>query len=177
MFFDTVNSLVRVAVVGTLAYLWLIVVLRTTGKRTLAQFNAFDFIVTVALGSTLATSILSNAVSWAEGAVVLTLLAVLQFAVAWLARRIPAFRRTVTGAPTLLLLNGQILTDNLSRQRMSEDSLLAAVRSSGIGGLQDVAAVVLETNGQVSVISARHTGSGSALADIPAFPRSDRPSS
>lgn len=78
MFYDNISGLVRVLVVSPLAYLWLILVLRISGKRTLAQLNAFDFIVTVALGSTLATVLLSSSVAWAEGALALALLAALQ---------------------------------------------------------------------------------------------------
>ncbi len=51
-FYDNLSGLLRVLVVGPLAYVWLIATLRITGKRTLAQLNAFDFIVTVAFGST-----------------------------------------------------------------------------------------------------------------------------
>lgn len=58
MIYDNLSGLVRVLIVGSFAYVWL--VLRISGKRTLAQLNAFDFIVTVALGSTLATVALSN---------------------------------------------------------------------------------------------------------------------
>lgn len=67
MIYDNLSGLVRVLVVGSLAYVWLLLVLRISGKRTLAQLNAFDFIVTVALGSTLATVTLSNSVAWTEG--------------------------------------------------------------------------------------------------------------
>ena len=66
MFFDNVSGLVRVLVVAPLAYVWLVAVLRCSGKRTLAELNAFDFIVTVALGSTLATVALSTTVPIAE---------------------------------------------------------------------------------------------------------------
>jgi len=65
------------------------VVLRVSGKRTLAKLNAFDFVVTVALGSTLATILLNSTVSWAEGAVALAVLAGLQFLVAVVASRVP----------------------------------------------------------------------------------------
>ncbi len=66
MFYDTIAGLTRILVVTPLAYIWLIAVLRVTGKRTLAQLNAFDFVVTVALGSTLATVVLNRSVAWSE---------------------------------------------------------------------------------------------------------------
>lgn len=164
MFFDNLSGLLRVLVVGPLAYIWLIALLRLSGKRTLAQLNAFDFIVTVALGSTLATVALSSSVAWAEGAIVLGLLAALQFVVAWASVRVSWLRRAVTSTPTLLLRDGHPDHAALAHQRISEESLRQAVRSAGIGGLELVAAVVLEPNGTISVISTSQLGSGSALS-------------
>jgi hypothetical protein len=67
VWFDSVGDLTRVAAVGTAAYVTLVVALRLSGKRTLAKLNAFDLVVTVALGSALATVVLDPGVSWAEG--------------------------------------------------------------------------------------------------------------
>ncbi len=169
MFFDNVSGLVRVLVVGSLAYVWLVAILRVSGKRTLAQLNAFDFIVTVALGSTLATVALSSTVAWAEGALALGLLATLQFVAAWLAVRFSWARRGLTSEPALLVRDGQLDLAALHNERISRQSLLQAVRSSGAGGLDLVAAVVLETNGSLTVVTRDQLGSGSALDDVPGW--------
>ncbi len=66
MFFGSWQDLLRVAVVGSLAYFGLVALLRISGKRTLAKMNAFDFLVTVAMGSILATALLSRDVELAE---------------------------------------------------------------------------------------------------------------
>ncbi len=78
MFFDSWQGIGRVIVVGTLAYAALITILRISGKRTLTKMNAFDLVVTMALGSTLATIVLSKDVALAEGVVAFALLAALQ---------------------------------------------------------------------------------------------------
>ncbi len=166
MFFDDATGLLRVLVIGPLAYGWLVLVLRVTGKRTLAQLNAFDFIVTVALGSTLATVILSSDVAGAEGALALALLALLQLVVAWISVRSTWFRRTVTAQASLLVLDGVVLPDALRRARISEESLQQSVRSAGVGGMELVGAVVVETNGKLSVITAGQMGSRSALGSV-----------
>ena len=83
MWFDSWSDIARVLAVGTAAYATVVVVLRLSGKRTLSKLNAFDLVVSVALGSTLATILLNSDVSWAEGATALALLAALQFVVAW----------------------------------------------------------------------------------------------
>ena len=166
MFFDDSGDLVRLLVVGPLAYLWLVVVLRVTGNRTLAQLHAFDFIVTVAFGSTLATVLLSSTVSLSEGALALALLAVLQLVAAWFSARSHSLRHALTASPVLLLRDGEPQRDAMQQHRIAEESLLQSARSSGVGGLELVAAIVLETNGTMSVITRSQGGSGSALLDV-----------
>ncbi|WP_218221127.1 DUF421 domain-containing protein [Nesterenkonia sp. Act20] len=166
MWFDTWADLGRILFVGVAAYAVLVLVIRLSGKRTLSQLNAFDFIVTVALGSTLATILLSSDVSWTEGALALILLAGLQFVLAWISSRAPAFRTVVTARPAVVVWHGELRHEALRRNRLAESEVYQAVRSSGAGDLSSVAAVVLETNGKLSVISAQNLGDGSALEDL-----------
>ncbi len=163
MWFDSWGDVGRVAAVGTAAYVTLVVVLRVTGKRTLAKLNAFDLVVTVALGSTLATILLSRDVSWAEGTAALLLLALLQLVVSWTTARVGAGRSVVTAAGTFLVRDGVIDEGALRRQRVTVGELRQAVRSSGVGGLDQVAAVVLESDGTLSVITTAQRGDGWAL--------------
>ena len=97
IFFSGWDSLLRTLVVGVLAYAALVVILRASGNRTLSKMNAFDFVVTIALGSTLATVLLSKSVALAEGVFALALLVALQFAVTWSSVRAGWVRRLVTG--------------------------------------------------------------------------------
>ncbi len=152
MFFESWFGLLRVAVVGTLAYVALVVLLRASGKRTLAKLNAFDLVVTVALGSTLATVLLSKTVALAEGVLAFAVLAGLQFGVAWLSVRSRRFSDLVKSEPTLLLHRGQFLEHAMRDQRVTRAEVLAALRSAGAARAGEVAAVVLETDGTLSVV-------------------------
>ena len=114
MWFDSWSDILRILAVGTAAYVALVLLLRISGKRTLAKLNAFDWVVSVALGSTLASILLSSDVSWSEGVVALVLLAALQFAVAWTTSHLPGGRSVVTARPTLLLEDGTVLTEAMS---------------------------------------------------------------
>jgi len=152
--------------VGTFAYVALVAILRISGKRTLTKLNAFDLVVTVALGSTLATILLNTTVSWSEGASALILLAALQFAVAWSTVRLRRARSVLTARPTLLLRDGTPRYDALRQQRVALDELRQAVRGVGTGDLHAVAAVVLETDGTLSVITTSQLGDGSALEGV-----------
>jgi uncharacterized membrane protein YcaP (DUF421 family) len=136
--FDGWNSVGRVAVTAVLAYAALLFFLRLSGKRTLSKLNAFDLVVTVALGSTLATVILSKDIALADGLLALALLIGLQYAVAWLSVRATAFRRLVKNEPTLLFYEGTFLEVALRRARITHDEVLAAVRGQGVEGLLDL---------------------------------------
>jgi uncharacterized membrane protein YcaP (DUF421 family) len=165
MWFSNWADLLRIVLVGAAAYVTLVVVLRTSGKRTLAKLNAFDLVVTVALGSTLATIFLDQGVSWAEGAVALGMLALLQFVVAEATTRAGG-RSVVTATPTLLVRDGRLLEDRMRQQRMTTAEVRQAVRSSGVGDLALVAAAVLESDGTVSVVTRQQAGDLSTLRDV-----------
>ncbi|WBC16654.1 DUF421 domain-containing protein [Micromonospora sp. WMMA1998] len=165
-------DLLRLFVVALLVYPVLVVILRVSGKRTLSKLNAFDFVVTVALGSTLATILLSRDVSLVEGILALALLVALQYGAALLAVRWPPSQRLLKARPTLLLRDGQLRYETMRSVRVAESEIRQAARSQGTGDLGDLAAVVLETDGTLSIITRSRFGDGSSLADVPdAAPR------
>jgi len=166
MFFSGWSTLVRTLVIGVLAYINLIVLLRISGRRTLSKMNAFDLIVTVALGSTFATILLNRNVSLAEGTLALALLIGLQYLVTWTSVRAGWVRKLVTGEPALLLYQGQLLAGAMQAARVTEDEVRSAVRSSGIAALDEVEAVVLETDGNFSVVKKGSGTSRSSLSDV-----------
>lgn len=172
MWFDSWSDILRVLLVGAAAYVTLVAVLRISGKRTLAKLNAFDLVVTVALGSTLATILLTSSVSWAEGTAALVTLAALQFVVAAVTSRVPAVRELVTARPTYLVRDGALVETALRGQRVSDAEIRQALRGAGRSDLRGVAAVVLETDGSLSVIGSEAGGDGWALDDV-AAPRAD----
>lgn len=151
MFFQDWQGIVRTLAVGVLAYAALVLFLRISGKRTLAKLNAFDLVVTVALGSTLSAILLQESVSLAEGATALALLIVLQFMVTWLSVRWRGFARTVRSEPALLARNGEFCSNSMRRERITEGEVLSAIRSNGGRGIDDVSAVFLESDGSISV--------------------------
>ena len=167
MFFDSWDGLLRVLVVGTLAYLALVAWLRVTGKRTVSKWNAFDLIVTIALGSTLATVLLTKDVALVEGLLGMGLLIMLQYAITWLSVRSDRVRRAVKNQPTLLLRDGAVREAAMKQQRVSRGELLAAVRSHGHASLESIDAVVLESDGTFSVINSGWDGARGAMDDFP----------
>ena len=132
--------------------------------------NAFDLVITVARGSTLATVILSKDVALVEAGTALALLIALQFGIAWLSVRWAPVRRLVKAEPTLLFYQGSFLPEQLQRSRMLETEVYAAIWEQGIATLSEVEAVVLETDGSFAVVS-RTEGPGTALRGVTGVPQ------
>jgi Ca2+/Na+ antiporter len=99
----------RILFVGIVAYAALVTFLRISGKRTLSKMNAFDLVVTVALGSTLATVVLSKDVPLAEGLLALALLIALQWVVAWGSTRSQRVSELVKSEPQILYHRGAMI--------------------------------------------------------------------
>lgn len=166
MFFESWLGLARTIVVGIFAYAGLILMLRISGKRTLSKLNSFDFIVTVALGSTLATILLSKDVALAEGLVAFALLILLQFVVTWSSVRSNRVRRMVRAEPRVLWYQAEFIDAAMRSERVTQSEVMQAVRSAGVSSMREVAAVVMETDGTMAVVrGGEENRSATALND------------
>lgn len=163
MFFQNWSGMIRTLVVGTLAYVILVLSLRVSGKRTLAKLNAFDFVITVALGSTMATILLSEGVALAEGVTAFILLITLQYVVAAASVRSKTFAKLMRSEPTLLAHNGQMLPDAMQNARVTDAELATVLRTSGHCDISKIGAVILESDGSFSIISAKQMGDTAIL--------------
>jgi len=136
------------------------------GQADAVEDERFDLVITVALGSMLATILLSKYVSLARGTVALGLLVALQFVITWSAVRLRWVRAIVTGEPVLLADRGQLLATALRDARVTEEEVKAAARSAGLAGLQEAEAIVLETDGSFSVVRRPDGADRSALEPV-----------
>jgi uncharacterized membrane protein YcaP (DUF421 family) len=159
-------ELTRVLLVGTLAYFTIVLMLRGAGQQALTKMNAYGFVVTVALGSSLATALMSSHVKLDKAALAFMLLLALQRVFASLSRRYAWFRRLSNNEPALLFCNGRMLPRAMSEQNVTEAELHSAIRSKGWGGHAEIEAVILETDGSFSIIPCTKRGDGSALEDL-----------
>lgn len=166
MFFDSWDNIYRVIVVGVLAYAGLVLLLRISGNRTLSKMNSFDLVVTVAFGSTLSTILVSRDVSLAVGLAALALLIVLQLVITWCSVRSSFVNDVIKTSPTVLMLDGQMRDAAMKRVRVTEDELLAAMRQQGHGAIENIDAIILETDGSLSVIPSSQAGNRSAYGAL-----------
>lgn len=172
MFFDDWQSLLRAFILTILTYTTLIIFIRISGKRTLAKMNAFDFLVTIALGSCLATVSLNKNIALAEGALVFFTLIFLQFIITWSSVRVKFVKKLVTGKPALLLYKGELLDDAMKRERITIEEIYMKARASGITNLNEVEVIVLETTGDITIIlkSEKSSTSDETLKNVSGYP-------
>ncbi len=170
MFFSSWYTLVRIVVIAVCGYVMLIALLRISGKRTLSKLNAFDLVITVAIGSTFSNLVMSKDTALADGVVALATLIGLQFLVTWSSVRTQVVDRLAKAEPTLLFYGGEFRVDAMKRERVTQGEVLGAVRGQGIESLDQAEAVVLETGGELTVI--RRSGHRStSLVDVPSCER------
>lgn len=155
MIFQDWQGIVRIVIVGFLAYVTLVFFLRLSGKRTLAKLNAFDFVVTVALGSTLASILLQKSIPLADGAAALLLLIGMQYLVTFTSVRWPTFAKAVRSEPTLLIHKGEFCERAMRRERVTHDEARSVLRASGGHEVNDVQSLILESDGELSVVLAK----------------------
>lgn len=151
MFYDGFSPIVRIVIMAICSYIVLTAVVRISGKRTITQMSAFDQVITFALGSTLASVILTKNVALAEGVAAFATLCVLQFATSWLFTRFPAIEAMVKAHPSLLVYHQQFQREVMKKTRISEMDIRGAVRSHG-HHWEEVEAVILEIDGTLAVI-------------------------
>lgn len=141
--------LVVVSTVGIFA--GVITYTRIAGLRSFSKMSSFDFAMTVAVGSLMATTAATSSATLANGLIALGALYTMQVAIAALRRR-STFERIVDNRATLLMAGTEILEDNLHRTRVTEDDIRAKLREANVLDMSQVRAVVLETTGDVSVL-------------------------
>jgi len=146
------TGLAVVVVSGVVVYLVVIALSRFAGVRSLAKMSSFDFAATVAVGSTIASTLVGSA-SLATGALGLALLFGLQYLVATLRRR-GVLRGLVDNEPILLMAGREVVEGNLRHARVSREELWSQLRLNGVQRLDQVHAVVMETTGDFSVLKA-----------------------
>ncbi|MDQ1254567.1 MAG: hypothetical protein QG646_3837 [Euryarchaeota archaeon] len=95
LFFNSWNDLVRVLVLGILGYISLVLLLIVSGNRTLSKLNAFDFVITIALGSTFGSLLLNKSVALVEGVTTFAVLIGLQYTVSWITIRSDTVKRII----------------------------------------------------------------------------------
>ncbi len=147
------DMILRALLLGPIALVWIIITVRVIGLRAFSKMAAFDFAVTVAIGSLLAMA--ATATDWimfGERLLSMTALLFAQFLIAKSRLNSRLFSKIVSNDPLILMRNGKFDDDALHRARVTRDDVIAKMREANALRFDDVAAVILETTGDISVL-------------------------
>jgi uncharacterized membrane protein YcaP (DUF421 family) len=149
---DIGSSLPEIVLRTAVVYLFLVVVLRVSGKREVGQMSILELIVILIISDAVQNSMVGeNTTLWGGLIAVVTLLA-LDFGFKAATGRSRRLRHAVEGEPRLLVRDGRLLDKALREEGVEPDQVRAAVRAHGLARVEDVRLAVLETDGSISVI-------------------------
>ena len=158
--FDSLSSyapLARGLVLTSVAVVWTVLLVRIVGLRAFSKMTAFDFVTTVATGSLIAQA--GTRSDWSAFGQALAAIAgvfLIQWLLASIRQKSDAFQRLIKNKPVLLMEHGEFLEQAMSATRVSRSSIMEKLRASGVGRVEEVRAVVLETTGNISVLAAEN---------------------
>mgnify|MGYP003394272631 FL=1 len=138
---------------GAAVYFGLMIILRFSGRRTLGETTAFDFVLLLIVAETTQQALLGADPSLTNAFLVITTLVVIDILLSFVKTRFPTVDRILEGLPTVLVENGQVLKERLTKCRVDEgDVLSAARRLQGLERMDQIKYAVLEANGHISII-------------------------
>jgi uncharacterized membrane protein YcaP (DUF421 family) len=129
-----------------------LVAVRIMGKRSVAELAPFDLVVVIIMGSVAALPLEEEQIHPLHGVIPIVVMAFLQYILSVINLHWRGFEKVTQGMSTPIVLNGQILRDNLKKERVSDADLHIVLRQQGADRIEDIALAVLEPTGQVSVI-------------------------
>lgn len=142
------EKVVRAAAV----YCFLLLGLRLTGKRQLGQMSSFDLVVLLMISNVLQNAMIGADNSVLGGCIGAATILILNYAVTRLVVANKRTERLLEGAPTILIHNGRLLEQNLRRELLTRDELMAALRRQGILAVEDVRVALLEETGAITAV-------------------------
>jgi len=137
---------------GLIVYLFLIIILRVTGKRQIGQMSPFDLVLLLVLSNAVQNSMNGGDNSIAAGLILAATLVGANWITGVLTFKNKAAERLIEGSPQVLLHNGKLYERNMADAQVTRGELMAALRSEGFSDFNQVRAAILENDGSISVI-------------------------
>lgn len=146
---DVGNIILRSASI----YLFMIFAFRIFGKRELSQLSIADLVLIVLISNAVQNAMVGENTTLLGGLTAATTLFIFNMLFGWMMYRFSGFRKIVQAEPITLIYQGKIMHDSLRHVLLTPDELLVSVREHGIEDIADVKLAVLETDGNISIIS------------------------
>lgn len=141
---------------GLSVYIILLIIVRLSGRRTLAQMTAFDFVLLLIVAETTQQALLGDDFSITNSVILIITLFSVDIGLSYLKDWVPFAKRWIDGVPTVLIADGRLDEHAMRRARVKADDILAAAREQqGLERLDQINFAVLEAGGGISVLPKR----------------------
>ncbi len=137
---------------GAVVYAVLLVLFRIVGKRTLAQIATFDFVLLLIISEATQQAMIDNDNSMTNAFLIITTLLGLDIGLSLLGRRCGIVDRLVDDVPLVLVEDGRVLKDRMTKSRVDETDILQSARQEGLERMDQIKYAVLERSGGISII-------------------------
>jgi len=146
-----------IALRATAIFIALYLLMRLMGKRELGQMTPFELIVLVVIGDLIQQGVTHNDFSVTGSIIAISTIAFLALVMSWATYLWPWAEKALEGEPRVIIRDGEIITANLRRNRLTRAEIESEMRLAGIGRLSEVAWGILETRGKISFIQRSDT--------------------
>ena len=136
---------------AVVVYIFLLAILRLTGKRQVGQLAPFDLVLLLVLSNAVQNSMNGGDNTVTGGVISAVTLISLNYLLGYITFRSKKMGRFIEGRPQVIIHNGHVYRDVMERERLTQDELDAAVRQAGCASIDEVHFAILENNGQISV--------------------------
>ena len=143
------DSILRAAVV----YVFMMVVVRVSGRRTLSEMTNFDFVLLLIVSEATQNCMIGDDYSMTNGFLVILTLVTLDIGLSLLKQRSRLVEKWVDGLPTILVERGRPLKDRMDKARVDIEDILEAARElQGLERMEQIKYAVLERAGHITII-------------------------
>lgn len=138
---------------GLVVYVFLLVLFRIAGRRTLAQMTNFDFVLLLIVSEATQNAMIGNDYSLTNGILVILTLVGVDIGLSLIKERFPKIERYLDGLPLVIVDEGRPLKERMDKARVDEQDILSSAREKhGLERMEQIKYAVLETNGGISII-------------------------
>ena len=143
---------------AVIVYVFLLVLLRFTGKRQVGQLSPFDLILLLVLSNAVQNAMNGGDNSLSAGIILAAVLVLLNSLVGLITYKSKRLEALVEERPDVLIHNGKLFADVMQRERLTHHELNAALRAAGCTSIEEVQYAILENNGQITVQVRKNPG-------------------
>jgi uncharacterized membrane protein YcaP (DUF421 family) len=147
------DNYLHIIISTSCVYLFIIIVLRLLGKTELAQLSITDLIFVLLISNAVQNAMVGSDTSLGGGLLAAGVLFGINFIFKKLKYTFPGVKKLIEGEPVILVYKGQMQEENCRKNDITIDELLQAIREHGSDSIEEVDSVILETDGNISVVS------------------------